>query len=190
MANEKHALIDADHFRAVQDEIDEYRVAGPAIKLIAAERREQARKGWTAEHDDVHRDGELVVAATCYSLVPFCSEHGCDAAITPESWPWDADSWKPSPGDPIRDLVKAAALIAAEIDRRLRIAASAIAPDADAASPTPSVVIEAADVEPLTYDDVRRDEIRTHNAWVEGVKKDVEFEPLRNFLDLLKEDED
>lgn len=34
-------------------------------------------------------------------------------------WPWDADAWKPTQ-DPIRQLVKAGALIAAEIDRRQR----------------------------------------------------------------------
>jgi len=31
-------------------------------------------------------------------------------------WPWGSEWWKPSK-DPIRDLVKAGALIAAEIDR-------------------------------------------------------------------------
>jgi hypothetical protein len=36
-------------------------------------------------------------------------------------WPWDQDWWKPSP-DPIRNLVKAGALIAAEIDRLQRLA--------------------------------------------------------------------
>jgi hypothetical protein len=34
-------------------------------------------------------------------------------------WPWDPSWWKPSP-DPIRNLVKAGALIAAEIDRLQR----------------------------------------------------------------------
>lgn len=34
-------------------------------------------------------------------------------------WPWDEASWKPD-NDPVRTLVKAGALIAAEIDRELR----------------------------------------------------------------------
>lgn len=34
-------------------------------------------------------------------------------------WPFDAEWWKPS-NDPVRNLVKAGALIAAEIDRLLR----------------------------------------------------------------------
>jgi hypothetical protein len=37
----------------------------------------------------------------------------------PDDWPWDWRFWKPSV-DPIRDLVKAGALIAAEIDRLQR----------------------------------------------------------------------
>lgn len=38
---------------------------------------------------------------------------------SPREWPWDASWWKPSP-DPIANLVKAGALIAAEIDRLQR----------------------------------------------------------------------
>ena len=37
-----------------------------------------------------------------------------------EYWPWDMKWWKPSDEDPIRNLVKAGALIAAEIDRLQR----------------------------------------------------------------------
>ena len=32
-------------------------------------------------------------------------------------WPWNLIWWKPTPNDRIRELVKAGALIAAEIDR-------------------------------------------------------------------------
>lgn len=42
---------------------------------------------------------------------------GWDGA--PELWPWDVRWWKPSP-DPERNLVKAGALIAAELDRLAR----------------------------------------------------------------------
>jgi hypothetical protein len=37
-----------------------------------------------------------------------------------EGWPWDEKWWKPST-NPIRNLVKAGALIAAEIDRLQRV---------------------------------------------------------------------
>jgi hypothetical protein len=48
-----------------------------------------------------------------------------DGSVRPPrfDWPWDASWWKPS-NDPVRNLVKAGALIAAEIDRLQRAAAS------------------------------------------------------------------
>lgn len=36
-------------------------------------------------------------------------------------WPWDKSWWKPTPDDRIRELIKAGALIAAEIDRLQRL---------------------------------------------------------------------
>jgi hypothetical protein len=39
----------------------------------------------------------------------------------PEEWPWFQERWKPTPDNRIRELVKAGALIAAEIDRMLRL---------------------------------------------------------------------
>ena len=35
--------------------------------------------------------------------------------VVPRDWPWEPEAWKPT--YPVRDLVKAGALIAAEIDR-------------------------------------------------------------------------
>lgn len=86
--------------------------------LIAAERQRQiTAEGWTPEHDDEHGDGELVQAAACYALPPHYRVFDEDASA-PQDWPWDAEWWKP--GDRIRELVKAGALIAAEIDRLRR----------------------------------------------------------------------
>lgn len=89
--------------------------ARDGAELIAAERRRQIdEEGWTPEHDAEHVANELVVAAMAYA----------DAALMPgipvqdpsDYWPWHLDWWKPS-ADPVRNLVKAGALIAAEIDR-------------------------------------------------------------------------
>lgn len=44
--------------------------------------------------------------------------------VQPAAWPWMQSAFKPS-ADPIRNLEKAGALIAAEIDRRLHAAAKA-----------------------------------------------------------------
>lgn len=103
--------------------------AGGGVALIAAERRRQVEaEGWTSEHDDEHRDGSLAVAAACYATQANQGlyENGRKAreAIL-AYWPWDAKWWKPTPDDRIRELVKAGALIAAEIDRLQRKAALA-----------------------------------------------------------------
>ena len=88
------------------------------IESIAAERQRQIKvEGWTPEHDDEHDKGQLAEAAACYadasadpegSDVPFYSLTG--------HWPWGSEWWKPSK-DRRRMLVKAGALVAAEIDR-------------------------------------------------------------------------
>lgn len=100
------------------------------IEMIADERaRQMAEEGWTAEHDDEHDDFALSQAAVAYAQhalqvgtppdAPYWM--GDDDGPTPAAdlFPWSLDWWKPSP-DPIRNLVKAGALIAAEIDRLQR----------------------------------------------------------------------
>jgi hypothetical protein len=83
--------------------------------LIAAERQRQIDLlGWTPEHDDEQDSGELGYAAAHY----IGHALGEDTDVL-GPWPWHAHWWKPS-DDPVRDLVKAGALIAAEIDRLLR----------------------------------------------------------------------
>lgn len=94
------------------------------IELIAEERAAQVtREGWTAEHDDKHDAGELASAAACYTVHASCQIHpydgnGIEDIGTVPWWPWDRSWWKPK--DPIRNLVRAGALIAAEIDRLQR----------------------------------------------------------------------
>ena len=97
------------------------------VELITAERQRQIdAEGWTPEHDDEHKNAEILSAAVCYSQIARGIEYGhrlgdVANAVYP-SWPWDLEWLKPSP-DPIRNLVKAGALICAEIDRLQRKAA-------------------------------------------------------------------
>lgn len=85
------------------------------VMLVARERMRQVQgEGWTPEHDDIHSDGELAEAAVCYAL-PTPPGDGA----SPELWPWDESWWKPG-GGRVRQLVKAGALICAEIDRVVR----------------------------------------------------------------------
>lgn len=83
-------------------------------ELIANERNRQVQQErWSPEHDAEHGYFELSMAAVCYALHA-AGESEPDSP--PSRWPWGSEWWKPSE-DPIRDLVKAGALIAAEIDR-------------------------------------------------------------------------
>lgn len=84
---------------------------------IAAERADQIKR-WGLDHDDEHELGELGLAALCY-LQHARYVDRVDDATPPPWWPFEPESWHPS-HDPIRELVKAGALIAAEIDRRRR----------------------------------------------------------------------
>jgi hypothetical protein len=84
------------------------------IDLIALERQRQiVKEGWTNEHDDFHDEGELAIAAACYATTDTKHYIG-------DIWPFEKSWWKPSE-DPIRNLQKAGALIAAEIDRQMRL---------------------------------------------------------------------
>jgi hypothetical protein len=84
------------------------------VDEVRAERkRHLIEEGWTPEHDDKHDMGEMALAAGCYALNA-ASERFADG-IVPIFWPWAREWWKPKSRR--RDLVRAAALIVAEIER-------------------------------------------------------------------------
>ena len=86
---------------------------------IGKERLRQINgEGFSPESDDGYLNGELLRAAACYllNLVAPKSPHRW-----PGLWPWPGLWWKPT--NPRRDLVKAGALILAEIERLDRAAA-------------------------------------------------------------------
>ena len=87
-----------------------------ALQLIVAERaRQRTAEGFSPDQDDEENcDGELADAAAAYAVA---SNGAPDAA---QFWPaaWAPTMFKPT-GE-IRDLVKAGALIIAEIERRQR----------------------------------------------------------------------
>ena len=98
-------------------------------ELIAAERERQVtEEGYTAE-DDADHSTELAVAGAAYAASAAYSTLGPvgpDNVLSFEDveWPWDKRFWKPT-GDPVRDLTKAGALIAAAIDSLTQEAADA-----------------------------------------------------------------
>lgn len=100
------------------------------IKLIKEERDRQIQKeGWTAEHDDKHINYELSLAAAVYALGAAVNNQDRSVMDTfgttgtnydiHKLWPFDRSFHKPE--SRLRDLIKAGALVAAEIDRLNRV---------------------------------------------------------------------
>ncbi len=97
------------------------------IEEIRAERYRQINKeGWSFNHDDTHDQGELALAGASYIINAVAEtrpEPNLDRqtdkwtlhAHASSVWPWHRDWWKPK--DRRRDLIRAAALIVAEIER-------------------------------------------------------------------------
>lgn len=122
-----------------------FRTTAPAAYDLAVERLRQIEtEGWTPEHDDQHTGGELAQAAGCYAMFAAASDASRAATDLPGSlstlgkpikgwaaflqlWPFDRSWWKPTTRR--RDLIKAAALILAEIDRLDRAAAKSERPE-------------------------------------------------------------
>lgn len=120
-------------------------------ELIAAERRRQIeQEGWMPEHDDEHDDSSLALAAICFAAPQrvYIAIELANGVLFTDPWP---DSWNeehdkrfsclaartkltnvtPDPAaythqERISYLVKAGALIAAEIDRLARMPLTAI----------------------------------------------------------------
>ncbi len=99
------------------------------VSMIAVERaRQMAKEGYSDAHDDRYVTCSLAMAGAAYAC------HAAGRLDARGLWPFDEDWWKPSVGDPVRDLVKAGALIAAEIDRIQRLQGDALVAPAPAES--------------------------------------------------------
>ena len=100
-------------------------VKSKALEDIAAERQRHFDvEGWTPEHDDEHKRGELAGAAACYILNNLSIDNtwlqSSVKQMVRELWPWAKSWWKPK--DKRSDLVRAGSLIVAEIERLDRAA--------------------------------------------------------------------
>lgn len=94
--------------------------ADAAVLVVAERERQVTAEGYSPEHDEDHEPGELAAAGICYAWdhASEDSDRWRTAPGPPTAWPWEADWWKPK--NPLRDLVRAGALIAAEADRHVR----------------------------------------------------------------------
>lgn len=85
------------------------------IERIAAERKRQIEvEGFTVDDDRLYSAEPLALAAACYAVPEWNRLY---RRGIPMDWPWSVRWWKPTPKNRIRELEKAGALIAAEIDR-------------------------------------------------------------------------
>jgi hypothetical protein len=96
--------------------------------VLAERERQVSAEGWTLDGDDACTDGRLAKAASCYALAgmggngPFW----ITALQVPQQvWPY---RWEWKPKDRRTNLVRAAALILAEIERLDRAALREVQP--------------------------------------------------------------
>lgn len=89
--------------------------------VIDERHRQIAVEGFDADHDDQSRAGQLAEAGAAYAA---WAGYQADRMVTPDQdtrkaalrlWPWAQKWWKPK--DARHNLVRAAALIIAEIER-------------------------------------------------------------------------
>jgi hypothetical protein len=122
------------------------RIIPSGVDLIAAERRRQVEaEGWDERHDDCHNDGSLAIVGAIYALplrhlTQLMPDGRVEINLAGMLWPkgWARHWYKPTPDDRVRELTKAGALIAAEIDRLQRAARATPDSEETPAEPTPS----------------------------------------------------
>lgn len=88
------------------------------IAVYRERMRQLSTEGFSRERDDGYVNGELAAAAAAYAAAAEDAHQAKSALddMPPAWWPWAKRWWKPS-DDPRRNLVKAGALILAEIER-------------------------------------------------------------------------
>ena len=109
-----------------------------AQEIMAERERQKSEEGWSPEHDDRHKNGELALAAASYAIGGRWTKDRNGVSHVelhhmPIIWPWNRAWWKST--NRRRNLVKAGALIVAEIERidrlehHLATAIEALEPD-------------------------------------------------------------
>jgi hypothetical protein len=104
--------------------VDLHGLSGVLVEIGLERARQVRSEGRTFEHDDEHKTGELAAAAGCYATHASCQIAYPETKHVPGvEWPFEPEAWKPK--TPRRNLVIAAALIIAEIQRIDRAGGSA-----------------------------------------------------------------
>lgn len=134
-------LRDVARLYAKYEALHKAQPSGAARDVIAERRRQVEQEGYDHKHDDAYPGGQIAAYAAFYAMPPEVRELRADGydfdtvgdAVCPLTWT------PPKTGDRRRELVKAGALILAEIERMDRAAAQA-APDAVDAALTDAIV--------------------------------------------------
>lgn len=159
LALEDFAESEEDHHQKLMKVLKQARaaltqpVSAPSLtaaqEIVAERQRQKDMEGWTPEHDDTHNNWEMAAAAACYAFMASKDDqvrslakamsHPHELGNDPERrlialrfWPWSWSWFKLK--DRRRDLVRAGALILAEIERLDRAALSANGKDATQAA--------------------------------------------------------
>ncbi|TJV68575.1 MAG: DUF550 domain-containing protein [Mesorhizobium sp.] len=91
-----------------------WKPSAAVFDVIAERCRQVEGEGMSAEKDDAYGDGEMAAAGAAYAFS--AATAGRYLAADPVGfWPWSLDWWKPR--SPREDLVRAGALILAEIEK-------------------------------------------------------------------------
>lgn len=99
----------------------EFQTTTAAYDVLAERLRQISAEDFDASHDDMATRGQIAMAAGLYALDAAGLAAGRTSLSHPSSlWPWPEEWWKPAGAR--RNLVKAGALILAEIERLDRAA--------------------------------------------------------------------
>lgn len=100
--------------RAEQSETQTPEPTAAARDVLAERQRQVETERWSHEHDDNYTDGELAKAAAGYAMHAHADQVWKKYHL-PDGWPWHPTWFKAR--EPRHMLVKAGALILAEIER-------------------------------------------------------------------------
>lgn len=96
-------------------------ISKATIDVMNERDRQWNDEGFDPDHDNTHTDASLARAGACFALSASCFHADTLKQLIQVAWPrsWSMSWWKPK--DRRRDLVRAAALIIAEIERLDRL---------------------------------------------------------------------
>lgn len=115
-------LIFTDIIQAVRESLADIKPVEMTggLAMLRERVRQLTVEGWTPEHDKQHKPRELAEAGMSYVIAGHALMTGekFDMIAAPmAAWPWEPSWWKPST-DPLRNLEKGCALLAAAWDRQ------------------------------------------------------------------------